>query len=154
MYVFDSGPLINLFNHYYPERFPTLWEKFDSLVQAGRLTSVREVSNEIGGRDDRLGDWAKKNKIIFPTPDIEELTIVAGIFEKPHFQAMIRKKERLEGKPVADPFVAAKAKQMNAYVVSTEKYTDNAAKLPNLCQSLGVAHITLEEFMTLEGWTF
>ena len=24
-YVFDSGPLINLFRHYYRERFPSLW---------------------------------------------------------------------------------------------------------------------------------
>ena len=31
-YVFDSDSLIDLFWHYYPERFPTLWEKFDTLV--------------------------------------------------------------------------------------------------------------------------
>ena len=47
-YVFDSDSLINLFRHYYPERFPTLWEKFDALVSGGELISVREVYNEIG----------------------------------------------------------------------------------------------------------
>lgn len=26
VYVFDSGPLIDLFRHYYRDRFPSLWE--------------------------------------------------------------------------------------------------------------------------------
>lgn len=154
MYVFDSGPLIDLFNHYYPERFPSLWEKFDKLAQDGRLTSVREVANEIGNRDDRLSEWVKDNKFIFTTPEISEMQMVAAIFKIPHFQAIIRKQERLQGKPVADPFVVAKAKQLNAYLVTTEKYSDNAAKLPNVCRQFGVRHINLEEFMTIEGWAF
>ncbi|MFX0203731.1 MAG: DUF4411 family protein, partial [Candidatus Hodarchaeota archaeon] len=57
-YVFDSDSLINLFRHYYPERFPTLWEKFNTLVSEGELTSVREVYNEIGSSEDPLGTWA------------------------------------------------------------------------------------------------
>lgn len=51
-YAFDSDSLINLFRHYYPERFPTLWEKFDALVSEGKLISVREVVNEIGANED------------------------------------------------------------------------------------------------------
>ena len=51
-YVFDSDSLINLFRHYYPERFPTLWEKFDALVEEGKIVSVREVFNKIGNRED------------------------------------------------------------------------------------------------------
>lgn len=153
-YVFDSGPLIDLFRHYYPDRFPSLWEKFDGLTRQNYITSVREVSNEIGARDDNLSEWSKDNKILFPTPDIEELVIVAEIFKTPHFQAMIRKQERLQGKPVADPFVVAKAKYLNAYVVTTERYTDNAAKLPNVCKAFSVKCINLEEFMELEGWAF
>lgn len=154
MYVFDSGPLIDLFRHYYPERFPTLWENFNTLVDTGRLISVREVANEISSRDDRLAEWAKDNKHIFPTPDVFELTTVAEIFKIRHFQDIIRKQERLQGKPVADPFVVAKAKQLGAHVVTTEKFTNNAAKLPNVCKQFGVNHVNLEEFMTLEGWAF
>ena len=153
-YVFDSGPLIDLFNHYYPDRFPSLWEKFENLRRTNHITSVREVSNEIGSRDDNLGRWSKENKILFPTPDIKELIIVAEIFKIPHYQAMVRKQERLQGKPVADPFVVAKAKYIDAYVVTTEKYTENAAKLPNVCKAFSVQYINLEEFMELEGWAF
>lgn len=32
-YVFDTGPLRNLFRYFYRERFPTLWERFDILVE-------------------------------------------------------------------------------------------------------------------------
>lgn len=46
-YVFDTGPLIDLFKHYYPTRFPSLWEQFHDLVSEGKLISVREVYNEI-----------------------------------------------------------------------------------------------------------
>ncbi len=61
-YVFDSDSLINLFRHYYPERFPTLWEKFDALVSGRELISVREVYNEIGSSEDSLAIWAKEQK--------------------------------------------------------------------------------------------
>ncbi|MBI5185090.1 MAG: DUF4411 family protein [Nitrospinae bacterium] len=64
-YVFDSGALIDLFNNFYPERFPSLWEKFDRLVNDGTIISVREVYNEIGGYGDRLSQWVKKENWTF-----------------------------------------------------------------------------------------
>lgn len=79
-YVFDSDSLINLFRHYYPERFPTLWEKFHTLVSAGELISVREVFNEIGSREDSLTIWAKEQKnILFLESTTEELKFVGKI---------------------------------------------------------------------------
>lgn len=154
-YIFDSGPLINLFTHYYPERFPSLWKDFNNLVNNGQLMSVREVSRELESYGDDLTKWTKGNKNLFSPPHIDELKIVLNIFEKKHFQQVVRQKEILYGKPVADPFVVARAKYIDAYVVTTEKYTDkNAAKLPNICNYLEVKHINLEQFMELENWTF
>lgn len=154
-YVFDSDSLINLFRHYYPERFPTLWEKFNILVSEGQLTSVREVLNEIGSNEDILGTWAKEQKnILFLESTVEELKFVAQIFQVQHFQAMIRKQERLKGKPVADPFVIARAKISGACVVTQEKKTENAAKIPNVCDHFGIRWTNLEGFMKEENWTF
>jgi hypothetical protein len=154
-YVFDSGSLINLFRHYYPERFPTLWEKFNTLVSKGELTSVREVFNEIGSSEDPLGTWAKEQKnVLFLESTVEELKFVAQIFQVKHFQAMIRKQERLKGKPVADPFVIARAKISGACVVTQEKKTENAAKIPNVCDYFGIRRTNLEGFMKEENWTF
>jgi hypothetical protein len=154
-YVFDSDSLINLFRHYYPERFPTLWEKFNTLVSERELTSVREVFKEIGSSEDPLGTWAKEQKnVLFLESTVEELEFVAKIFQVQHFQAMIRKQERLKGKPVADPFVIARAKISGACVVTQEKKTENAAKIPNVCDYFGICWINLEGFMKEENWIF
>jgi hypothetical protein len=154
-YVFDSDSLINLFRHYYTERFPTLWEKFDALVSGGKFISVREVYNEIGSNEDLLAIWAKEQKkILFLESTVEELQFVGEIFQVRHFQAMIRKRERLRGKPVADPFVIAKAKISGAYVVTQEELKENAAKIPNVCKHFEIPCINLEGFMEKENWTF
>jgi len=154
-YVFDSDSLINLFRHYYPERFPTLWEKFDALVSAGELISVREVFNEIGSGEDLLAFWAKEQKnILFLESTPKELQFIGEIFQVRHFQAMIRKQEILKGKPVADPFVIARAKILSACVVTQEKNTENAAKIPNVCDHFGIPCKNLEKFMKEENWTF
>jgi hypothetical protein len=84
-----------------------------------------------------------------------ELDCVRRIFEVEHFQAMIRTKERLRGRPVADPFVVARAWCLDAgCVVTTESHKPNAAKIPNVCDHFGVDWTTLEGFMERERWTF
>lgn len=154
IYIFDSDVLITLFRNFYRSRFPSLWQKFDACVIDGRIISVREVMNEIESRDDQLSKWAKQNREIFTQPSSEELAFIAEIFKVPHFQMLVRTEERLKGKPVADPFVIAKAKIIQGCVVSNEKRTPNAAKIPNVCDHFGVDHINLEEFMERENWTF
>ncbi len=58
-YVFDSNSLINLFRYYYPERFPSLWNKFNALVSEEKLVSVREVYNEVSSYNDSLAEGVK-----------------------------------------------------------------------------------------------
>ncbi len=156
VYVFDSGPLIILFNHFYRERFPSLWKHFDEMIEDCRITSTREVFNELKAAEDTLASWCKVNREkVFITPTAAELAIVTKIFNVPHFQMMIRKKERLQGRPVADPFVIARAKFLeNACVVTTEKDKPNAAQIPNVCKHFDVDCVDLEGFMKLEKWRF
>ncbi|MGA1826094.1 MAG: PIN domain-containing protein [bacterium] len=156
IYIFDCSPLIVLFKHFYPDRFPTLWEKFELLINDQIIISVREVYNEINtyGNVDRLVEWAKDNQSFFPLPAIEELEFVTEIFKVNHFQNLIRKKERLQGKPVADPFVIAKAKINKGCVVTQEEWRENSAKIPNVCEHFGIPCMNLEEFMQKENWTF
>jgi len=154
-YVFDSDSLINLFRHYYPERFPTLWERFDALVSEGKLVSVKEVFNEIESGEDALAIWAKEQKKnLFSESTTEELKFVAEICQVRHFQAMIRNQARLKGKPVADPFVIARAKVSGGCVVTQEKKTKNAARILNVCDHFGIRCNNLEGFMKEENWTF
>lgn len=154
VYVLDSGPLIDLFNHYYPDRFPSLWDKFESLITLKRVVSVDEVKNEIQGYGDRLSTWAKLNKEIFEVPLAEEFEFVSQIFAVPHFQSNIRKRELLTGTPVADPFVMAKAKIIGGCVVSQESKKPNSARIPNICEHFKIPYLNLEQFMEKENWVF
>ncbi len=156
MYVFDNGSLRRLCENYYPARFPSLWERFDELISTGKVVSVREVYNEIERWNPtrKLVQWAKEHKELFPPPLPEELEFVRQIFRIGHFQALIEKKSILQGTPVADPFVIAKATVSGGVVVTEEQFKENAAKIPNVCRHFGIDCIDLEEFMEREGWQF
>ena len=155
IYVFDSGPFIALFRYYYPRQFPSLWKRFDEMVAAGQITSTREVFNELQGHEDNLKKWCKSSRKVFVTPTIEELAFVKEIFSVSHFQVMVRKRERLKGKPVADPFVIARAKCLEeGCVVTTEKNSPNAARIPNVCEHFKIDCVDLERFMEREQWQF
>jgi len=154
IYIFDSGSLINLFKHFYLDRFPSLWEKFDLLIADGRIVSVKEVFREIAGRGDRLSIWSTSNRDFFKSPANEELEFVQEIFKVTHFQSLVRKKEQYLGKPVADPFIIAKAKQLVACVITEELEQPNASKIPNVCNHFKIACSNLEGFMEKENWIF
>lgn len=156
VYVFDTGPLIDLFEHYYVARFPTLWDSFDRLVANGELVSVREVLKEVEShyREDRLKEWAKANGHLFRQPTPTELAFVNDIFAIAHFRQMVEKKKILSGGFVADPFVVARAWARSGTVVTTEHHKEHAAKIPNVCKHFGVDCTDLEGFMEREGWSF
>ncbi len=143
---------------YYRQRFPSLWERFDAMITVSRITSTREVFQELQGHGDDLAQWCRSHRQqVFVKPAKEELDVVKEIFSVSHFQTMISKKNRLEGKPVADPFVIARAKCLkDGCVVTTEKYSPNAAKIPNVCadRRFKVDWVSLEGFMEHEQWEF
>ena len=147
--------MIDLFRHYYPDRFPSLWENFDALVSERSIISVREVRRELEGYGDRLSDWVKGHHEFFLTPTTDEFGFVSEIFKITRFQMLIRTKERLNGKPVADPFVIAKAKiQEEGCVVTQEVKKPNAARIPNVCEHFDIPCLNLEAFMENEKWRF
>ncbi len=153
IYVFDSSPLVDIFKHYYPENFPSFWENFEKNIGNNSIVSVRSVKTELTDRGDALSDFVKKYDI-FTMPTDEETDFVATIFGIEHFRQLISKKARLSGKETADPYVIAKAKIMDACVVTQEKHKPNAAKIPNVCERFSVPCVSLEEFMKQEGWVF
>ena len=97
-YVFDNSPLSALFRNYYPKRFPTLWEHFNSLVADGSLVSTREVLREIeDGPIESLRAWAWDNEALFTIPTGDEGAFVAQIYKVPHFQQNIEQQKLLKG---------------------------------------------------------
>lgn len=154
-YVFDTNAFSQLFHSYYPGRFPSLWEQFHQLVKDGAITSTREAAREI--EDDRvaaLRDWAKVHKELFPAPTVDEALFVSQIFSVPHFQLVIEQKKLLKGGKNADPFIVARAKLLEATVITMEGEPKNGAKIPNICRYFDIPCSSLEGFMELEGWEF
>ena len=154
IYIFDSNTLINIFNHYYPERFPSFWDNFNDFISKQTIISVKEVRRELESRGDRLSDWAKSHSELFLPPNAEESGFITEVFKIRHFRILIQKKQQYIEGPAADPFIIAKAKISGACVVTQEKKTDNAAKIPNVCEYFKIDCINLEGFMEKENWTF
>ena len=84
-YVFDNNTLTAIFRHYYYDRFPSFWTKFNQLISENRICSVREVRREIEilRRGDSLEEWMKQHTEFFETPDIEELNFITEIYKIP-----------------------------------------------------------------------
>ncbi|MBL8554404.1 MAG: DUF4411 family protein [Phenylobacterium sp.] len=155
MYVFDTSPLSALFKSYYRARFPSLWDRFDGLVADGNIVSTREVGREIDdGPVENLRNWAANNGPIFTTPTAAEGAFVAQIYGVQHFQQNVEQRKLLKGGRNADSFVIAKAAVDDKCVVTMELFKEGGAKIPNICRHFGVRHLTLEEFMEAEGWSF
>lgn len=155
VYVFDTSSFI-VIGHYYPQQFPSFWDKFNQLVDFEKIISVREVFRELDQEAsvDHLADWIKQHRNIFTTPNAAATQFVSRIFSIPHFQALVNEKNRLAGRPCADPFVIALAKVIKGCVVTEEKEKPNAAKIPNVCRHFGVDCTNLQGFMERESWSF
>jgi hypothetical protein len=154
-YVFDTSPLSVLFKNYYRRRFPTLWERFDALVEEGQLVSTREVLREIeDGAIEDLRNWVVGKDGLFAMPNGAEGAFVARIYGVAHFRQNIEQQKILKGGRNADAFVIAKAATDGATVVTMELLRPNAARIPNICDHFGVPWLSLERFMEEEGWEF
>ena len=153
-YVFDTSPLSSLFKNYFRSAFPSLWQRLDGLIADGTITSTREVRRELDQYAAADARWMADHASIFTTPTASEAAIVSEIYSVKHFQQNIEQRKIQNGGLVADPFVVAKAADVDGVVVTLETVVPNAAKIPNMCQRMGVPCMNLEKFMRNEGWIF
>lgn len=154
-YVFDTSPFSALIRNFYRGRFPSLWDRFDSLVASGAITSTREVRRELedfGFEEHKR--WLRLNGDLFAAPTAEEARFVRRIFEVSHFQSTIELKKILKGGRNADPFVIARASAVGGVVVTLEQPKPNSSSSPDICEHFDVDVTNLERFMEAEGWRF
>lgn len=130
-YIFDSSSM-RVLGNYYPDQFPSFWQRFEEAAGNGQVISVREVYNElelqVSGK--WIWKWVQDNKALFPMPKDQETQFLGEIFKVPHFRALVGELQRLKGRPVADPFVVASARVCGGCVVTEEAKKPNAAKIP------------------------
>ena len=151
MYVIDTNVFISL-GLYYPKRFPTIWERVDSLADSGDLVSVREVRRELETNcsSEHVLNWVEQYRHIFHIPTNEECQIVSEIFKKNQYLGFVKRKNILKGMPVADPFIIAAAKVKGFCVVTQESNKSKGARIPTACIDFEVECIDLEGFLERE----
>jgi len=153
-FVFDTSSF-RVLGNYYPVRFPTFWKRFAESMAAGQILSVKEVYHELERYADNLiWPWAQTNKHLFEPPTDSEAAFLVEIFAVPHFRTLIGSKQILQGRPVADPFLIASARQRGGCVVTEEELKPNAAKIPNVCEHFKVGCTNVEGFLNHYGWEF
>lgn len=154
-YVFDNNSL-RVLSNYYPDQFPSFWQRFGEAVDSGLVVSVREVRRELDqySRTDWLLDWLDDHAQLFLSPTSVETAFIAEIFRVPHFQALVGHVQQLRGAPVADPFIVASARVSGRCVVTEEVLKPNAAKIPNVCQYFDIDCTNVRGFLQREGWSF
>ena len=151
MYVFDTNVFISL-GTYYPRRFPTIWQRIDSLADSGKLISVRETRRELDTYCpfEHILDWVDRHRQVFHTPTNKECEFVSELFKKPEYLGFVKRHNILKGLPVADPFIIASANFNNFCVVTQESEKAKGARIPTACKDFGVPCIDLEGFLERE----
>jgi hypothetical protein len=154
IYVIDTNSFREI-DRYYPDIFPSFWQRFNAEVAAGDIKSVSEVHRELQRYPEQnVNDWANANSKIFYPPTADETNFVGAIFTIPHFRQLISAKSQQMGLPVADPFLIAAAHCCGGTVITEEKSKPQSAKIPNVCGHFGVRHMNFKDFLTLKGWKF
>ena len=154
IYVLDTNIIRTLLN-YFPKkgkRFEEVWEKIDEKIEAGTFISTDECYNELVKQfSDKTEqyEWFHGHKEMFKNPDDKESIIISQLLKKPKMRETVHQKNILQNRPSADVYLAAKAKALNATVVTNEIYKPHSAQLPNLCEELGVSCISYDDFMAI-----
>jgi len=158
-YVLDTNFFVDS-RVYYPETFPSFWNRMDAAVSQNKISSVKEVRQELvryGGPQQHLLDWIKNHTHIFTAPTSAEQGRVLQILAVPRFQGLVNSKQILKGHPVADPFIIAKAWANEGTVVTTEdagRGQTQKIRIPAVCAHFNVRCLHPEEFMQEMGWQF
>jgi len=151
-YIMDTSTMRELLVHFRRSIFEKMWAKLETMIKTGEIVFVKESYCELERqftKDSEKMIWIKEFKEYFLPPSNAECEIVVQIYTDRNFQNNVAKRNMLEGLPVADPFIVAKASINNASVVSREIYRPHAAKIPNLCEFLGVTYVEDEDFQRL-----
>ena len=154
IYVLDTNVFREMISHL-PKRgkaFEALWNTIEEKMVNGEIISVDECFNELTlhySENAEQYPWIHNHKYIFKNPDNQESLIISNILMKPKMRETVHQKNILENRPSADVYIAAKAKALDATVVTKEKYKPHSAQLPNLCEELGVKYISYDDFMEI-----
>ena len=157
LYLLDTSTISQAFGSFNPNIFVSFWERFDTLVQAGRVASVRLVRLELEQASKPAVAWSplrleNLNRNFFSDPTEQEQQMVGAMSNDPELSAAanrwISKWER--GTEDADPYLIARARvsMPPVTIVTEESSADNRpGTIPAVCRRFGIDCIDLDEMI-------
>jgi len=146
-YLLDANTLIEAKNRYYQMRFcPGYWDWLKRGKEAGILSSVDSVAQELRRGNDDLAQWAQTHADFF-VPESDERTQAAFAEIASHIEvqsASMRAGALEEFLGGADPWLIAKALVTGRVVVTHEQLNAQSRRkffIPNVCRHFGVEFI-------------
>ena len=163
VYVLDTNTISTIFRFYYRNVFVSFWSLFDRLLDDGVAISVKQVRAELDRRSDTaiaVRHLLHRNAGFFADNTRDELSAVGEFVNHPSLataaSGWISIDDPDEPTP-ADPYLVAKAMLVSgpAAVVTQERQAAHlTARIPYVCQQLGVRCLDLEGMLTELGWRF
>ena len=164
LYVLDNSTISQIFRSFYPEAFPSFWERFDELVLNGSAVSVRHVCLELeNARRPAIarapGYLKDLNRAFFHDPSEQEQLLVRTMTNDSNLSDAAKRwiSKSAQGTEDADPYLVAKVRvSILPATVVTEESPDSARidRIPAVCQHFGINCINLQQLMGREGWRF
>ena len=154
IYLPDTSALIAAWQERYPRNmFPAVWQFIDGLN--GRLMVCQEVRTEIARHAGDLLGWLD-GATVDSGLSLNSIDENAAEAVQRHFQSIARGWPHwgaVRAGDHADPWVIAYAQALGGTVVSEEQSGGNKVKIPDVCRTLGVAHINLLGLFRAEGFS-
>jgi hypothetical protein len=156
-YLLDSDVFIRAKNdHYGFDLCPGFWEWLELAHEAGRVSSVEAVYNELLVGNDDLTEWARRHRPMFLPLASAELPFVARVNrwanDSPDYDAAAK----AQFANAADSFLIAHALAGSHTVVTHERVSDARKRIPipNAATANGVAFISPFLMLRAEGARF
>lgn len=151
-YLLDANTYIEAKNRYYDMNFcPGYWSWLDLEFTRGRLGSIEMVSNELKNFGDELSVWVKDRPEHFVSvDDASTQEIFSEIAEHVYSMPLASEPNIANFLAGADPWLIAKAKTLNATVVTHEVFAGTGSKkvkVPNVCKDFGVSYMDTFELL-------
>jgi len=158
IYCLDANTLIEAKNvHYAMDFCPAFWEMIELENEKGQIFSIDFIYQELVKGNDELATWTKKqkeNNLFMETSDIETQMVYVEIVN--YVNDNYSEKEAHKFLDVADPWLIAKCKTIDATLVTKEVLALGAkrVKIPNICEVFDVKYMPTHEMIRALGVKF
>lgn len=146
-YLLDANTLIEAKNRYYQMSIcPGYWDWLLKSNQSEIVASVDSVGEELRRGNDALAQWAKDHPHLFlaESDDATQASFAEVAQYVADNTATMKAGALQEFLSGADPWLIAKARTIDATVVTHEQFNEAVRRkflIPNICRYFGIQHI-------------